>query len=1247
MRHDISKSHNAGLLLCWWGILWSSGIYGSQIACINPVNVDYASETVARLLGNEPAAGSGSLVFVERPYAQIFRAWGGSDGLTWERFHPEELANVVGTYDFGSAGLLLASAKGLYLTQTSAGKTTLKLFHRDQTGSIASTSEIPGKGLLVVASNGLFMVDSQNGALRIQESQPKLPLFPVTAEVTALARTEWLPGMGWLIRNTHSEYFLAQLTNDQLLLRNVAIKDNGFGSPWGETYPIEGLGVLVNDPETGMTLVRIIDGQVRIDPVGEQVVQGIRKLTWVRQLGLFIDTGYATLLAKLDKLPIDVQLAARTETGIPSLKTDLPDGSELISASNGLYNAHTVKEKVRLELVSRKIAARDLSLVSNNSVLIATEEGLLSARIVDGSTRLETIHLDFKKEEARLPRVTVIGNSTIVSTDEGLFVAQGSGNSAVKFEKRSGEGTISQSVTAIRKLPGPRWLVFAKDGLFLAEAENDRLRLADTGIPGVSHAQKPVDLPGVGMLMSTSSGPLVIRTGNEFKVELAGYIGGQVIGDIVPSGPNQWLVAGAAGLFSLSVGSTHSILKRVTNDAIGHIDEFQPFGNLGWLAHSEKGLFFLQNKDGQIAFNQVGNLGTGLIGKVQDVGEAGYLFESDGKLLLANRTDLSQAYVSSVNGTSLYGNPPESDLDSPIDFSIQHPCAATFQQFGLTADLAAPGGQKLTLGDRLANFAVAGQKITMTARLPIHVLGTWKLQFYLQNGSSKLSVGSPQEMIFSSSQSQRAFYSKLSYWGTAVLALINLILFLAARRWPPAWRVVVDKSIPTAAFRVFTVALSHIRPAQLWILDLYFVALKRSLSPEMPFLSLPLSGDDDTVTADKLVAPPWRNRRVWIQGNSGMGKSALYRHLIDKHFRSCKNAFEANRKWGCVLVAFSARDFASGGSDETTPDWVVAAIKNTLSQRQLTFDDDTLLRRMLRTGVIGVAIDGLHEAGRTRSVEAFASAFAVAPIFVTSQEPASPMFEHFRLPIDMRAYTLELLRLYLGKHDADVVMKRIVDSGLSESISSGYDVRLIVDIVKSNARSAPLPSDRMGLYDIVVRSGWPRVSAEAYRDQLDRASAAAWRIVSERKPNEDKRRFVPNVDLAQDLLEALAEAPERHRTPVRLMRKVGTAFEFVHDQMHSFLAARWFTQKDFNCKELQAMVASSTIWSDSSPARRTLWNFAAAMLDDERLLSLWQRVEDQDEWDILRRELKREAEHRGYQSAATAQAVSVGTGVHS
>lgn len=86
----------------------------------------------------------------------------------------------------------------------------------------------------------------------------------------------------------------------------------------------------------------------------------------------------------------------------------------------------------------------------------------------------------------------------------------------------------------------------------------------------------------------------------------------------------------------------------------------------------------------------------------------------------------------------------------------------------------------------------------------------------------------------------------------------------------------------------------------------------------------------------------------------------------------------------------------------------------------------------------------------------------------------------------------------------------------------------------------------------------------------------------------------------------------------------GGNFEFVHDQMHAYLAARWSSQDGFSVAELEKMLEASTIWTQTLEARH-----AVALLDNERLIALWTRIEDKEAWDTLRRALKAEAERRG------------------
>ena len=97
-----------------------------------------------------------------------------------------------------------------------------------------------------------------------------------------------------------------------------------------------------------------------------------------------------------------------------------------------------------------------------------------------------------------------------------------------------------------------------------------------------------------------------------------------------------------------------------------------------------------------------------------------------------------------------------------------------------------------------------------------------------------------------------------------------------------------------------------------------------------------------------------------------------------------------------------------------------------------------------------VVVDGLNEVGRYRAMQAFADDFPQTKILVTSVDAADRRFHNWVLPRNVHEYVESLLDLYLLQPLATEVMLRITQIGLMEFIRSGYDVRLIVDLVKDN-----------------------------------------------------------------------------------------------------------------------------------------------------------------------------------------------------
>jgi hypothetical protein len=799
------------------------------------------------------------------------------------------------------------------------------------------------------------------------------------------------------------------------------------------------------------------------------------------------------------------------------------------------------------------------------------------------------------------------------------------------------------AISSVYPLPGVGMLIRAEDGgWFVAheakangsatvEAARD---IVDTGIVSVVQP-----LPGVGVLIGAENGWFLVRgaKGEEKGVVKVDRAGTADTGSVYFAGdlPRVGALIGAEkGLFLAreenGAGEEKGVVRvePFRTENIGTVFGVHDLPEAGALIEAQKGWFLAPN--GVAMLEPAGTADTGFVFAVHDLPGAGVLIGALKGLFLARRAPLSGATVDLLHRSELDGSRADPTRPRQVVFTMAHDCANVADKLDL--QLRVTPQLALAVPTPSVNPGPAQAKVTV----PLHIdtAGDRSFQLVSTFGGREEPVGEPQHLSFDEPEGWLPWFKRWGLWGGEVVIVLaglgNLALFVLAPYYPWAWRMATDDGLIITGVRVATLALSYVPICQIWILDLYFRRTRDALDPMARFRPLPLTtGKGTPEESDCVLTPPWTGRRLWIQGNSGMGKTALFRHHTEAHFRDYKTAFAAFDRWGCIVVAFAARDFAGSTEDKDDDAWVVDAVRATLSSQGMTFADDKLLRRFLASGTIAVAIDGLNEVSRTRAVTAFTRSFEKAPMLVTSQEPGGERFTTWRLPADIRAYTEDLLRAYLD--DAAVaVMTRISASGLKDAICSGYDVRLVIDLAQSDPHGAALPADRLGLYATVVSAGWPEATEEVRREQQNRLEAAAWQMVSERKPHEDMRRLKPDVDLAAELLVALADAPEKNHRPVRLLHRAANGFEFVHDQMHAYLAARWFAQDELPVAELERKIAASTIWMHAAEAQRTLWGFAAALLDDERLIALRARVEDKEEWDLLRRALKAEADRRSW-----------------
>lgn len=586
--------------------------------------------------------------------------------------------------------------------------------------------------------------------------------------------------------------------------------------------------------------------------------------------------------------------------------------------------------------------------------------------------------------------------------------------------------------------------------------------------------------------------------------------------------------------------------------------------------------------------------------------------------------------------------PEPNQLGVPTRWSLNHPCAVAAAALGLQV-VSRNGSEKALPPVGVTDLQSDGDKLTFRAVVPVAEQGNWSFQVI--SSTAQTEVGNPQTVKFL----MPGAVAWLTRWWRAItgslvvsLTVLNLLVFVAARYSPTAWRMATDENWGKALL-VQGLLLRYWRPAQLWILDLYVSRKREALAAEAPleFLPLPMArGDGRVVSSDGVLALFREGRRVWVQGNAGMGKSTLFGRLCREHFsREKATSFSIDGRDRFVMVPIEARRFAGvvAGDKGDATSWMMECVRVALSGNGLSFDDAKLLKAMFEMGTLGVAVDGLNEVARGPEVTAFAERFAKTAMFVTSQDTGGEPFGVWRLPATIAEYVDALLELYLKEKPglAAAVAREIRETGLIAHLRSGYDVRLVANLAISARERLDKTRSQLDLYREAVDAAWPK-GDEHKEERVEVLAAAAWVLVSDRGPNKDRRRMVPNQDCPADLLNDLEKV-----SAIRLVRAAGTDYEFVHDQMGAYLAARWFTSRAA-VAVMHELLETSQVWKVGAEAQRILWSFVAEIVRRETLTALWIFAGDEEERVVLWKQLAERAGRAGWDlTKPAAVAVSV------
>lgn len=159
---------------------------------------------------------------------------------------------------------------------------------------------------------------------------------------------------------------------------------------------------------------------------------------------------------------------------------------------------------------------------------------------------------------------------------------------------------------------------------------------------------------------------------------------------------------------------------------------------------------------------------------------------------------------------------------------------------------------------------------------------------------------------------------------------------------------------------------------------------------------------------------------------------------------------------------------------------------------------------------------------------------------------------------------------------------------LLSGLISGYDIELVIDLVRGTNDPSRLPITRTGLYLAILTE-----NDEEY--PVERLGLLAWK-----KLIEGKRVFSREDPGMTGLLQPLESG--KYRVIISVSK---SEVEFRHDQMRTYLAAFWLVRQAINVESLTMHLERDEVWRVTAEDQDELWPFVAELLPSNLLAPVW------------------------------------------
>lgn len=855
--------------------------------------------------------------------------------------------------------------------------------------------------------------------------------------------------------------------------------------------------------------------------------------------------GIATLLLVLAAPNVQAVYCVRPTNNIHVAVTGLWVTQEGVLVFAG-ETAYRMQQNRMLPLAGLTPSGQENIAETTSGVLIASNTRLF--RLQNG----EIIPEDFDTLEG--PLIFTVGETssygTLVGTQNGLYrLATG--------RQRPFDGTTDKSIRSIEETVEGDVLLGTDSGLFRLSGNSAELS-AQTG--------------PVKAMRKTSAGIVVVADRGLYR-----FVHGEA--KLVPNTKGIKTVEEIRS--GLLVGIEDRLYRWKADDLkvvpgnIGIVKGIRQTA-LGVLVWTEDGseeqpryrLFLLSENDD---LRELYGHGTAITA-IEDAGEAMVLIGTVSGLGRLVTSRLDDADIKLVHGVSKH---LPLDQQFSISWTLERfPCADVSESFSQYL-IVSQGGNPIDEITNIRRTEPRNQGYEATLG-PFDEKGSYELAIFLESRfEEKVSSQAFDFSIGKTMLETTTEWTKLlGGWGAVFHFSIFVVLVLAGR-WSRICFELLTAPFSRKFGLYFGLALQYVKPIRLWVFERYFREVKRLAPAHLQYIPVPVTAPDGLViSSTELLASIQPRCRLWIRGEAGTGKTVLVQSLMREYFAE-PSLWRAWQKYRFIPIFVTVRAYGNFAARADQP-WVPEVSRAALDFIGVSFSDEKYYRRLLESGGFIVVLDGMNETPFDEDVRRYANTARRVGLMMTSQSSlGETSIPEYRLPRATREFTKQLLSVFLGERRGATMFAALTDALLHE-VRSGYDVRIIADLAE---KGLPMPYERLGLYQATL------AAVDYHTGQLypeDVICQAAWELWLS-----GARRFRESERLTSDLLAPLEMA--------KVIVGRGDSFEFRHDLLRGYLAARWAVFHAASMAETIMRLNDEEVWRLSPSEQDLVFPFLAAL----------------------------------------------------